>query len=353
MSSIKRDSEQELKTKGSKIPKLAVQINENKVDPLFDPKNKSNKIFPTKFNDINAFYQRAIKSFWIADEVDLTDDIKEWKQLPEKVQNFLKYVFSFFAQSDFIVNDNIDTFMDEVTILEARFFYNYQKAIEDIHSTMYQRILVAFFGENKEEYDKCMNAVAEIPVIKAKADWVKRWLINGSNTEKIVIGSIVERIFFSGNFCAIFYVGKEGKMKGVVHKNMLIATDEALHGDFGCLMYRKYINNKLPRERIIRMIVEAVDVENDYIKEALPFDLPGMNARLMLIYIQFIADDLAMNLIGEKIFDVENPFPWMILQNVYSKHNHFETNGSYSAVGSGSSVVSKDSGAPIEDWNDF
>ena len=256
-------------------------------------------------------YKKALASFWVVDEVDLSNDIKQWEKLTADEQHFIKYVLAFFAASDGIVNENLaQKFCTEVQIPEARCFYGFQIMMENIHSEMYS-LLIDTYIKDKEEKNFLLKAIENVPVIKKKAEWALKW-INDSNSfaERLIAFASVEGIFFSGSFCAIFWIKKRGLMPGLTFSNEFISRDEGLHTEFACLLY-KYIHNKLPQEKVYEIIQDAVKNEQEFITDALPVELIGMNSKLMSQYIEFVADRLIFALGYPKIYKVENPFEWM------------------------------------------
>lgn len=282
-------------------------------------------LFPIKYDQIWKFYKRAVASFWVAEEIDLTDDINDWNQkLNDNERHFIKYVLAFFAASDGIVVENLAVqFIKEVQIPEARCFYGFQIAMENIHSEMYS-LLIDTFIKSPSEKTKLFNAIETIPCVKKKSDWALNW-INGKRSfgERIVAFAAVEGIFFSGSFCSIFWLKKRGLMKGLAVSNEFISRDEGMHCDFACLLY-SMLSPKPSKETIKSIILEAVEIEKDFVSRALPVDLIGMNSKLMCQYIEFVADRLFTSLQQNKVFKSENPFPWMELISIEGKSNFFE-----------------------------
>jgi ribonucleotide reductase beta subunit family protein with ferritin-like domain len=270
-------------------------------------------------------YKKQLASFWTAEEIDLHQDLSDWeKKLNDGEKHFIKYVLAFFAASDGIVLENLaQKFCTEIQIPEARCFYGFQIAMENIHSETYSLLIDTYIKDNTEK-SFLLNAIMNVPVIKKKADWALKW-INDSNTfaERIVAFSCVEGIFFSGSFCAIFWLKKRSLMPGLTFSNELISRDEGLHTDFACLIY-KYLNNKLSQEKMYSIIAEAVKIEKEFITEALPVELIGMNSKLMGQYIEFVADRLLYALGYQKYFNVQNPFEWMEMISLQGKTNFFE-----------------------------
>jgi len=299
--------------------------NKTLIDPIFDPKNKRLALFPIKFTDIWNMYLKEKAAYWVEEEIDLASDMLDWGKLNDGERYFIKYVLAFFAGSDFIVNENLDgeDFLEKITIPELKMFYKYQVMMEDIHSQAYAKLLEAFVKDEREK-NKLLNAIDTIDVIKKKADWARKWIKEGTTVERIVAFAIVEGIFFSGSFCAIFWLKSRGIMPGLAYSNELISRDEGIHRDMACIVYQKYIHNKIPVLTVNKMIKEAVDIEKEFICESLPVKLIGMNNKLMSQYIEYVSDHLAINLINEKIYNANNPFPWMNLISIPSKTNFFE-----------------------------
>ncbi|VDD90106.1 unnamed protein product [Enterobius vermicularis] len=282
-------------------------------------------IFPIKYHDIWDFYKHAVACFWTADEIDLSHDYADWEKLTAGERFFISRVLSFFAASDGIVNENlVNNFSQEIQIPEARFFYGFQIFMECVHSEMYSKQIEAYIRDEKERmmhYD----AIHQFPCIKKKADWALRWIYDKTFpfAVRLVAFAAVEGIMFSGSFAAIFWLKKRGVMKGLTHSNELITRDEGLHRDFACILY-KYIKNK-PSETVVQTIIrEAVLLEQEYLTEALPVDLIGMNCKLMSQYIEYVADHLLTELGYPKIFLAANPFDFMENLSIEAKTNFFE-----------------------------
>lgn len=281
-------------------------------------------MFPIRYPSVWEMYKKAEASFWTAEEVDLSSDQQHWEHLTEDERHFIKHVLAFFAASDGIVLENLAVrFMKEVQVPEARAFYGFQIAIENIHSEMYSLLLETYIKDQKE---KCMlfNAIETIPCIAKKADWALRWI--GSQNcfaERIVAFACVEGIFFSGSFCAIFWLKKRGLMPGLTFSNELISRDEGLHCDFACLLYT-LLENKLSENRVRDILCDAVEIEREFVCEALSCDLVGMNSTLMSEYIDFVADRLMVALGYSKVYNAQNPFDWMELISLQGKTNFFE-----------------------------
>lgn len=318
---------------------LVSEYSQSQKGPVEEPLLKENPnrfvIFPIEHSDIWEMYKKALASFWVVDEVDLSTDIKQWEDLKEDEQHFIKYVLAFFAASDGIVNENLaQNFCTEIQAPEARCFYGFQIMMENIHSEMYS-ILIDTYIKEKTEKEFLFKAIDNIPVIKKKADWALRWINNNDFfAERLVAFAAVEGIFFSGSFCAIFWLKKRQLMPGLTFSNELISRDEGLHTDFACLLYKNHIRNKLPQERIVEIITDAVANEKEFITDALPVELIGMNSALMGQYIEFVADRLLYALGVPKFYKVENPFEWMDMISLQGKTNFFEKKvGDYQKAG--------------------
>ena len=280
-------------------------------------------LFPIKYDEIWAMYKQAENSFWTAEEVDLSADLKDWEKLNEGEKHFVTNVLAFFAASDGIVNENLAVnMMNAVQLPEARCFYGFQIMMENIHSEMYSLLIDTYVKDNNEK-SRLFNAIETVPCVKKKADWALRWIENGTFAERLVAFAAVEGIFFSGSFCSIFWLKKRGLMPGLATSNEFISRDEGLHCDFACLLY-SMLKNQLPQENINKMIVDAVKIEQEFVTDALPVDLIGMNARLMAQYIEFVADRLLVSLGCPKHFNSENPFDFMEAISLEGKTNFFE-----------------------------
>ena len=295
--------------------------------------NKSRfTLFPIVYKDIWKMYKKAEASFWTAEEIDLSKDKNDWDyKLTPSEKFFVKHVLAFFAGADGIVNENlVENFAKEVQISEARCFYGFQIAIENIHSEVYSLLIEKFIDDNAEK-NKLFNAIDEIPCIQQKAQWALSWFDNKKSfAERIVAFATVEGIFFSGAFCAIFWLKKRGLMPGLTFSNELISRDEGMHTDFAVLLYSK-LKNKLDKDTIYSIISDAVEIEKKFINEAIPCAMIGMNARLMSQYIEFVADRLIYQLGYPKLFNSENPFDFMQLISMENKTNFFEKRvGEYS-----------------------
>lgn len=294
------------------------------MEPLLQENPNRFVLFPIKHNDIWQMYKQAEASFWTAEEIDLGSDMTDWVKLNEGEQHFIKHVLAFFAASDGIVNENLaEQFLKEVQVPEARCFYGFQIAIENIHSETYS-LLIDTYIKDPIEKDKLFHAIDTVPAVQKKASWALRWINNeNSFAERLVAFAAVEGIFFSGSFCSIFWLKKRGLMPGLSFSNELISRDEGLHCDFACLLYGQLLN-KLSEDRIREIICDAVAIEKEFISEALPVSLIGMNADMMKQYIEFVADRLLVALGYSKVYHATNPFPWMELISLQGKTNFFE-----------------------------
>jgi ribonucleoside-diphosphate reductase subunit M2 len=270
-------------------------------------------------------YKKAEASFWTAEEIDLADDIKHWNQMNANEKKFISHVLAFFAASDGIVNENLAmNFSTEIQLSEVRCFYGFQMAIENIHSEVYSLLIDTYIRDNMEKAH-LFNAIEEVSCVQKKANWALKWCKGdrASFAERLVAFAAVEGIFFSGSFCSIFWLKKRGLMPGLCFSNELISRDEGLHCDFACLLYSKLVN-QLPASRIYEIVENAVEIEKEFIRDALPVELIGMNSTLMAQYIEFCADRLIVALGYEKRFLVTNPFDWMDMISLQGKTNFFE-----------------------------
>jgi len=304
-----------------------------KDEPLLKENPRRFVILPIQYDAIWKMYKKAEASFWTAEEVDLSKDINDWNNLKEEERYFVKHVLAFFAASDGIVNENlVEKFMQEVQVPEARCFYGFQIAIENIHSEMYS-LLIDTYIKDPAEKDNLFNAIETVPAVKKKANWALNWINNASYAERVIAFASVEGIFFSGSFASIFWLKKRGLMPGLTFSNELISRDEGLHTDFACLMFH-HLKNKPSEERIVQIVSEAVEIEIEFLTDALPVKLIGMNCDLMSIYIKFVADRLLSELSCQKIYNVENPFDFMENISLDGKTNFFEKRvGDYQKAG--------------------
>ena len=294
-------------------------------EPLLTPNDNRFVMFPIQDQSIWEMYKKQVDCFWRAEEIDLSKDNNHWESLNADERSFLSMILAFFAASDGIVLENLaQRFMGEVQLAEARAFYGFQIAMENIHSQTYS-LLIDSYIKDPQEKDKLFNAITHYPCIKKKADWAQKWIHDNRSTfaTRLVAFACVEGIFFSGAFCSIYWMKKRGLMPGLTFSNELISRDEALHTEFAVLLYSKLVK-KMGKARIHEIIKEAVDIETEFICEALPCRLIGMNSQLMTQYIQFVADRLSVQLGYDKIYNVANPFDWMELISLEGKTNFFE-----------------------------
>ncbi len=306
-------------------------ITPNTMEPLLAPDDNRYVMFPIKYNDIWDMYKRSIDSFWHTGEISLAQDLNDWNQLNDDERNFIKMILAFFSSSDALVTDNLGTrFMTEVQVSEARAFYAFQIAIETIHSEMYS-ILIDTYIKDSEEKSKLFQATANYPCIEKKFKWAEKWLNdqNSNFATRLVAFALVEGLFFSSSFAAIYWIKKRGLMPGLTFSNELISRDEALHTEFAILLYSK-INKKIPKSKLYEIVKEAVEIEKEFITESIPCRMIGMNSKLMCQYIEFVADRLCLQLGYDKLYNSSNPFDFMELISIESKVNFFErTNAEY------------------------
>ena len=290
-------------------------------------------ILPINYPSVWEMYKKHEASFWTAEEIDLTGDIKDWNSLNDGERFFISHVLAFFAASDGIVNENLAVnFMSEVQLPEARCFYGFQIMMENIHSETYALLIDAYIKDPKEK-NRLFHAIDTVPAVKKKAQWALRWIDQGSFAERLVAFAAVEGIFFSGSFCSIFWMKKRGLMPGLTFSNELISRDEGLHCEFACLLY-SMLGNKLLQQQVHAIISEAVSIEKEFITDALPVALIGMNAKLMQQYIEFVADRWLAELGYEKIYHTSNPFDFMEMISLQGKTNFFEKRvGDYQKAG--------------------
>ena len=306
---------------------------ESKKELLLSDEENRYVIFPIKYDDIWLYYKKAMANFWTPEELDLSKDYDDFIKLTDNERHFIEHILAFFAASDGIVNENlVERFCNEVKLLEAKFFYGFQIAIENIHSETYS-LLIDTYIKDLPKKTKLLNAIETIPSIKKKADWAIKWIGDESSFgERCIAFAAVEGIFFSGAFCSIFWLKKRGLMPGLCHSNELISRDEGMHTEFAVLMH-SYLKDKPSKERILEIIRDAVSIEKEFITESLSCELIGMNAKLMSQYIEFVADRLIQMLNIDKIYNTANPFDWMELISIQGKTNFFEKRvGEYSNV---------------------
>lgn len=280
-------------------------------------------ILPINYPLLWEHYKRHEASFWTAEEIDLSGDLRDWAGLNDGERHFISHVLAFFAASDGIVNENLAVnFMSEVQLPEARCFYGFQIMMENIHSETYALLIDTYIKDTKEK-DRLFHAIDTVPAVRKKAEWALRWIKNGNFAERLVAFAAVEGIFFSGSFCSIFWMKKRGLMPGLTFSNELISRDEGLHCEFACLLY-SMLKNKLLPDAVRRIITDAVTIEKNFITEALPVDLIGMNAKLMQQYIEFVADRWLTELGCGKVYHTPNPFDFMEMISLQGKTNFFE-----------------------------
>jgi len=300
---------------------------------LIESKNRF-VLFPIADKEIWSMYKKHVASFWTAEEVDLHDDHKDWASLSSQEQHFIKYVLAFFAASDGIVLENLTShFINDVKLPEARCFYAFQAAMENIHSETYS-LLIDTYIKSETEKNELLTAMDTIPCIQKKAEWAMKWMdTDCAFIQRLVAFACVEGIFFSGSFCALFWLKKRGLMPGLTFSNELISRDEGLHTDFACLLYKK-CKNQLDEDTIREIVSSAVECETSFICDSLPVDLIGMNSKLMATYIEFVADRLLHALGHEKLYNAVNPFDWMEMISLQGKTNFFERRvGEYAKAG--------------------
>ncbi|XP_069697512.1 ribonucleoside-diphosphate reductase subunit M2 B isoform X1 [Periplaneta americana] len=320
---------------GNGSNKLPAKKFDIELEPLLRENPRRFVIFPIQYHDIWEMYKKAEASFWTAEEVDLSKDMSHWNSLTDSERHFISHVLAFFAASDGIVNENlVERFSQEVQVTEARFFYGFQIAMENVHSEMYSLLIDTYIRDPKQR-DYLFNAIETMPCVKKKADWALQWIANETATfgERVVAFAAVEGIFFSGSFAAIFWLKKRGLMPGLTFSNELISRDEGLHCDFACLMF-KHLVQKPTEEEVKAIIKDAVVIEQEFLTEALPVAMIGMNCNLMKQYIEFVADRLLVELKFTKIYNAENPFDFMEHISLEGKTNFFEKKvGEYQKCG--------------------
>jgi len=296
-----------------------------KLEPILQKNNNRFVIFPIEHHDIWEWYKKCEASFWTAEEIDLQQDLTDWKtKLNNDERYFIKHILAFFAASDGIVNENLaENFVNEVQYSEAKFFYGFQIMMENIHSETYSLLIDTYVKDEKEK-DKLFKAIDNFPAIKKKADWALKWIESDSFAERLIAFAGVEGIFFSGSFCSIFWLKKRGVMPGLTFSNELISRDEGVHCDFAVHLHNEHIVNQVPKKRIKEILVDALNIEREFITESLPVSLIGMNAKLMTQYLEFVTDRLLVDFQCEKEFNVTNPFDFMDMINLQGKTNFFE-----------------------------
>ncbi|GAA4827514.1 ribonucleoside-diphosphate reductase small subunit [Algivirga pacifica] len=315
-------------------------------EPILSENKDRFVLFPIEHPDIWQFYKKAEASFWTAEEIDLEQDLRDWERLTEDERYFITHVLAFFAASDGIVNENLaENFLSEVQYTEAKFFYGFQVAIENIHSETYS-LLIDTYVKDPQQKHHLFHAIETLSCVEKKANWALKWIEQGSFVERLIAFAAVEGIFFSGSFCSIFWLKKRGLMPGLSFSNELISRDEGLHCDFACHLYTEHIQNKLPEKQVKEIILDAVRIEQEFVRDAIPVKLIGMNADLMCQYIEFVADRLLLSLGCTKEYEVENPFDFMELISLQGKTNFFEKRVSDYQKSGVMNSVEKDSDKP-------
>ena len=295
------------------------------VEPILKENKDRFVIFPIKHHDLWEWYKKCEASFWTAEEIDLHQDLTDWKtKLNDDERYFIKHILAFFAASDGIVNENLaENFVNEVQYSEAKFFYGFQIMMENIHSETYS-LLIDTYVKDDAEKDKLFNAIETFPAIKKKADWALKWIESDSFAERLIAFAGVEGIFFSGAFCSIFWLKKRGLMPGLTFSNELISRDEGVHCDYAVHLHNNHLVNKVPKERITEILTDALEIEKEFITESLPVSLIGMNAKLMTQYSEFVTDRLLVELNCDKVYNSTNPFEFMDMISLQGKTNFFE-----------------------------
>jgi ribonucleoside-diphosphate reductase beta chain len=295
------------------------------VEPILQENKNRFVIFPIKHHDIWEFYKKTEASIWTAEEIDLAQDLNDWNnKLSEDEKYFVKHILAFFAASDGIVNENLaQNFVNEVQYAEAKFFYGFQIMMENIHSETYS-LLIDTYVKDEAEKDELFNAIERFPAIQKKAEWALKWIESDSFAERLIAFAAVEGIFFSGSFCSIFWLKKRGLMPGLTFSNELISRDEGVHCDFAVHLHNHHLITKVSKERIREIIVNALDIEREFITESIPVSLIGMNAVLMTQYLEFVTDRLLVELGCEREYNTPNPFDFMDMISLQGKTNFFE-----------------------------
>lgn len=295
------------------------------IEPILQENKNRFVIFPIKHHDIWEWYKKMEASFWTAEEIDLSQDLNDWNnKLNADERYFIKHILAFFAASDGIVNENLaENFVNEVQYAEAKFFYGFQIMMENIHSETYS-LLIDTYVKDEAEKDQLFHALDVFPAIRKKADWALKWIESDSFAERLIAFAAVEGIFFSGAFCSIYWLKKRGLMPGLTFSNELISRDEGVHCDFAVHLHNHHLVNKVPKARIREIIVEALDIEREFITESLPVSLIGMNASLMTQYLEFVTDRLLVELGCQREYNTPNPFDFMDMISLQGKTNFFE-----------------------------
>ena len=295
------------------------------VEPILQENKDRFVIFPIKHQDIWEWYKKQEACIWTAEEIDLHTDLNDWNnKLNDDEKYFIKHILAFFAASDGIVNENLaQNFVNEVQYAEAKFFYGFQIMMENIHSETYS-LLIDTYVKDESEKNELFTAIEVFPAIKKKADWALKWIESDSFAERLIAFAAVEGIFFSGSFCSIFWLKKRGLMPGLTFSNELISRDEGVHCDFAVHLHNHHLINKVPKERIREILVDALNIEREFITESLPVSLIGMNAGLMTQYLEFVTDRLLVELGCEREYNTTNPFDFMDMISLQGKTNFFE-----------------------------
>ena len=297
----------------------------SQIEPILQENKNRFVIFPIKHQDIWEFYKSMEASFWTAEEIDLSQDLNDWNnKLSEDEKYFVKHILAFFAASDGIVNENLaENFVNEVQYAEAKFFYGFQIMMENIHSETYS-LLIDTYVKDEAEKTQLFTAIDVFPAIKKKAEWALKWIESDSFAERLIAFAAVEGIFFSGSFCSIFWLKKRGLMPGLTFSNELISRDEGVHCDFAVHLHNHHLVNKVPKARIREIIVDALNIEREFITESIPVSLIGMNATLMTQYLEFVTDRLLVELECDREYNTPNPFDFMDMISLQGKTNFFE-----------------------------
>ena len=295
------------------------------IEPILQENKNRFVIFPIQHHDIWEWYKKQQAMIWTAEEIDLEADVKDWdNKLTDDERYFIKHILAFFAASDGIVNENLaENFVNEVQYSEAKFFYGFQIMMENVHSEVYS-LLIDTYVKNEAEKDELFRAIEVFPAIKEKADWALQWIDSDSFAERLIAFAAVEGIFFSGSFCSIFWMKKRGLLPGLAFSNELISRDEGLHCDFAVHLHNNHIVNKVPKERITKILTDALDIERGFITESLPVSLIGMNSKLMTQYLEFVTDRLLQEFGCDKVYNTTNPFDFMEMISLEGKTNFFE-----------------------------
>jgi ribonucleoside-diphosphate reductase beta chain len=322
---------------GSLSDLVQLEKDDSFIEPILKENPNRFTLFPIMKQKLYQQYKNHVSVFWTVEEIDLSKDLKDWEKLTKNEQHFIKNVLAFFAGSDGIVQENLASrFMREIQLPEARSFYSVQLMLESIHSELYS-LLIDTYIDDKDEKAHLFKATDTIPCVKKKADWAKKWIesLDENFATRLVAFAIVEGIFFSGAFCAIYWIKERGLMPGLTTSNEFIARDEGLHTTFACSLYEEIVQ-KLPEEKVHKIIKEAVEIEKEFITESLPCNMIGMNAVLMAQYIEFVADRLLTQLGYSKVWGSTNPFDFMERISLEGKDNFFEKRvTSYAKAGVG------------------